>query len=94
MEEKDIANRILTDKLPSSVILYDISYIGHSKSIKILVNTIGDKNCRIKIFTLRFNVTLYIHILDEIDRKCDSNAPCDRFERFKYKYPYYNARYV
>ena len=48
MEEKDIANRILTDKLPSSVILYDISYIGHSKSIKILVNTIGDKNCRIK----------------------------------------------
>ena len=49
MEEKDIANRILTDKLPSSVILYDISYIGHSKSIKILVNTIGDKNCRIKI---------------------------------------------
>ena len=62
MEEKDIANRILTDKLPSSVILYDISYIGHSKSIKILVNTIGDKNCRIKIFTLRFNVTLYIQI--------------------------------
>ena len=62
MEEKDIANRILTDKLPSSVILYDISYIGHSKSIKILVNTIGDKNCRIKIFTFRFNVTLYIHI--------------------------------
>ena len=30
MEEKDIANRILTDKLPSSVIMYDISYIGHS----------------------------------------------------------------
>ena len=53
MEEKDIANRILTDKLPGSVILYDISYIGHSKSIKILVNTMGDKNCRIKIFTLR-----------------------------------------
>ena len=43
MEEKDIANRILTDKLPSSVILYDISYIGHSKSIKILVNTIGER---------------------------------------------------
>ena len=62
MEEKDIANRILTDKLPGSVILYDISYIGQSKSIKILVNTMGDKNCRIKIFTLRFNVTLYIHI--------------------------------
>ena len=89
MEEKDIANRILTDKLPSSVILYDISYIGHSKSIKILVNTIGDKNCRIKIFTLHPYIAL-----DEIDRKCDSNAPCDRFERFKYEYPYYNARYV
>lgn len=45
MIEKNIANRILTDKLTNSVILYDISYIGHSKSIKRLVNTIGDMNC-------------------------------------------------
>ena len=62
MEEKDIANRILTDKLPSSVILYDISYMVYSKSIKILVNTMGDKNCRINFFTLRFNVTIHPYI--------------------------------
>lgn len=62
MEGGDIASKILTDKLPNSIILYGISYISHNKSIKVLVNTIGDKDYRIKIFALRFSVTLYIHI--------------------------------